>query len=667
MIRRTGVLAIAVLFFSGLSAQASKEIKVSDWGNAKVKPNSSVAPDETIDELAQEFRVSANAADIARMNRKPATDQRGRVLKKNAGDENLLSDELRKFEFGDDKTPGLFSLKSPGDLDRLFARYKVSSQKSLDADQWFLGKDSSNSQYNVDPDVQFVVNRLSPLAAFRGFLWRMAPFTHQSIMTHTMLLNLVRSFGENSMLFFPDTQWQVYMEFLSTPSGEQVRQGTRACTFTSGGKAKQVKIAKAQFCYENEMVDFFRAEVMPVLDQAIRRFGQMPTTHMIKSPGGSLVEENIYFDNRVRFGGKGWSNPGSEAYDPVDRFKEIGTAEKLLAMARFARRNAVIAQLVAYNWNGNIALRRELGKRMGWGSAIDSLDPDPFSLEGLTRQDRVSLAKEFASKGTFRAFPENNGKDSADVWMPIAYYYLSQYANNVQKAWGIIKAEFNNREDDFLLDPDLFYGRQDQIERGIQNLKTMFPFDRDASGNPIPCQAGTVPGAISGENIQINMCGFFHHPPKTVTDLMPTQFAVHEDIEKMRIPAGLTLVTNPGVSTVIVISQKDKDLAQRRLADLAKKRESERQGTWIGNAETAISVLEERRNRKNGEADTGVDAASYEWRNYLWGRAIGWNPGTYGTLFPGVANPSDVMHRQEVLAEVRGGRAVLNSLAIFVK
>ncbi|MBI3542581.1 MAG: hypothetical protein HY075_04825, partial [Deltaproteobacteria bacterium] len=56
-----------------------------------------------------------------------------------------------------------------------------------------------------------------------------------------------------------------------------------------------------------------------------------------------------------------------------------------------------------------------------------------------------------------------------------------------------------------------------------------------------------------------------------------------------------------------------------------------------------------------------------EWRNYLYGRAVGWDPVVYNKIFPGVNSPEAVAQAQRILAETRGGRALLNSLQMFIK
>src|SRR5579885_1772856 len=126
MIRRTLVLAAAIVL-SSLPAQAAKEkIKVSDWGNAKVKPQPPQGTVETIDELSQMFHVSVeDSSEAKELNRELASDQKSRVNKKHTGSDDLLSDELKRLENGGGKTPALFHLETPKDLEAIFAYYKV--------------------------------------------------------------------------------------------------------------------------------------------------------------------------------------------------------------------------------------------------------------------------------------------------------------------------------------------------------------------------------------------------------------------------------------------------------------------------------------------------------------------------------------------------------------
>ncbi|MEQ1878270.1 MAG: hypothetical protein ABL958_16630, partial [Bdellovibrionia bacterium] len=57
---------------------------------------------------------------------------------------------------------------------------------------------------------------------------------------------------------------------------------------------------------------------------------------------------------------------------------------------------------------------------------------------------------------------------------------------------------------------------------------------------------------------------------------------------------------------------------------------------------------------------------SIRFRNYLYGRAIGWNTGPtgFGKLFPGT---TDVARARRIIGETRGARFLANNMMVWVK
>jgi hypothetical protein len=326
-----------------------------------------------------------------------------------------------------------------------------------------------------------------------------------------------------------------------------------------------------------------------------------------------------------------------------------------------------------YNWWGNVAFRKELGSQMGFGLALESTPGfDPFAVEGMTRLSRVAAARRHAANGLFRLLP-----GSGQQWKEPAYRWFANFAKYSELAWGEIEKtwEGNQPDYDFLLDPDLFRGRRDQISIGIKNLRAMFPLPNES--------AQPVQGAISGEKILVDMHALLvTSPPQNLVDLMPTCFARNEDVDglkKVYSSRNQVLITyddidgrhncvssddpgKAGSSVGVVVDLKDESVGQGILRDLHSKR---------GSLKDAVA-----KNLHKAGVRTARDKLNFEFRNYLWGRAVMWNADVYSKFMAHadtggrsveLSDGVDVAKVQRILDEVRGGRAAMNSLAIFVK
>jgi hypothetical protein len=586
MIRKALVVAVGGVLFS-LSAHAA--VVSTKYPKPKLKPAPSL----------EEVRRSLTPTDeIVENTEDPAPDRKPAEAKaKRTGSEAMMSQAMRNFR------TRLLSARDGDTVAALLLEFSncPQNEKGTTAD---ICNDTAFRR--LPADLQYVVARLQPLVPFRGFLWRMAPLAHKAVISQTMMISLVRSFAETLMIYEHDTHWKAYMAFLAMPHQTVLARG-------EGGRKNRA------FETDNDVIEFLRDEVYPVILNSIRRLDRLEEA--VGARRNPLV-----FDNQLRFGQKAFS----QRFEDVDRFALIGKAEIYASMARFYRRLSVIAQLSAYNWAGNQDLRKDLGKKMGWDEIIAAHRTDPLSVEGLTRKERVDKARWYAQNhGTFAL------RDAK--WMKEhAYDNFRQWARYSALAWNEIKDEIDNRpEYDFLLDPELFAGRKKQIQLAMDNLKAIAESTAD--------KPAKLQGAVSGETIWVNFKGLFDNPPANLTDLMPIDYAKHADdlpldeLKELYRRQNRALVVNENKSVIYV-------------TPLGKEREAGKQGS----------------------------PDFYEWRNYLWGRAIKWNKDQYAKIFvpdpsdPGkfrgaVWTPQDVDDRLRVLAETRGGRVVLNTLAVFVK
>ncbi|MBI3542011.1 MAG: hypothetical protein HY075_01870, partial [Deltaproteobacteria bacterium] len=232
-------------------------------------------------------------------------------------------------------------------------------------------------------------------------------------------------------------------------------------------------------------------------------------------------------------------------------------------MARFHRRMSTISQLEAYNINGNIALRKEIGRKVGVDVALSSSfgGSEALSIDGMTRVERVKIAKSHPELFRLRS----NGK----FWMKRAYMHLNKWAEYTSHAWDLVQGERNSHLDS-LLDPDLFTGRNEQTEKALANLKRLVP--------PLGSKEGMarIQGAITGEGAYVNVRDYFLNPPEDLKALMPTKFVAHQDIEALRA--------------------------------------------------VYPSLRPSKKSTVTMKLDVGGSKRDVEWRNYLYGRAVGWDP-----------------------------------------
>ncbi len=568
MIQKIQTIFVGALVL--VSVSASAETQNFRMDNTKVK--SAPIPAPNVNELWKKWpQPPISFVQGSSSSRTLASERANRMT----GSEDLMSKPLKTFR---DK---LLAARDPETLAAILKEY-----------------DEGYDTNNYPNDLKYVIARLAPFRSMRGFIWRMAPLVHQSVITQESLLGMVRSFAEQVMIFEPDTQWEAYIAFLAIPDAHLLE--TRERHDNKCEKAHQ----DSSFCVENDVADFLASEVYQKLNQASTRLLDLvKNTKLTVETDGR--EHPIVFDNKIRYGQDSFSNWD---FASKDRFKIVGAAECYSAVARFQRRMAFIAQVAAYNWNGNIELRHELGTHIGIDATQSGLfgGSNAFSLEGMTREERVTISRKH--QGVFALRSKG--------WMPVAYYNLHNYAYYTAKAWSIIRKESD--ESNYLLDPELFQGRKDQIDKGITNLMAMLP-DPNKKGMDDASRTqgviGEVQGAITGRKLHVNFMAFFNNPPEDLHELMPTVFYHHQDIR------GLAQV-----------------YSEFNAAD--------------GDSQVSMKI--------------GEKPAT--WRNYFYGRAVGWNSsGDFKRLFPDVARATDVAEAQRTLAETRGGRPLLNSLTIFVK
>lgn len=470
-------------------------------------------------------------------------------------------------------------------ISKEYAEFRDKLIKSRTGGQFYDVIKEYDAKYDQIPahanDLKFAVARLAAWLPMRGVVWRMTPLVHKVVVTQQVLLTSLRNIAEQVKINEPDSHVEAQMLYLTMPDPELL------------GK---------QFNVESDFITFLANEVYPSLKKSVARLEAVKMVNV--QEGGK--ETPIVFDGRIRFG----ENAFNSNYDAFERFKIVGEAERFAALARINRRMFAIASMTAYNWNGHMALRREIGKLFGVGameSALFDILPgeDNVYLAGATRDQRVAIMKKYKTLYTLAP----NGKQ----WMKLAYYHLHRSGLFLEQTWSSIKNEDPNYV--MQLDPEIFTARKEQVEIGVANMKKMVGQIGDGvSGRT------TIRGSLSGEELTVDVKGYYDNPPADLKNLLPTSFAKNEDLDGLK-----KLPSFKGMSEV----RSGKDVMQVQFA----------------NGKTA------------------------KFRNYLYGRAKTWNIGqdAYGRLFPGLKDGADVAKAMRILNETRGARVVGTGVSTFVR
>lgn len=437
-----------------------------------------------------------------------------------------------------------------------------------------------DAKYDSLPtDLKYTVARIAPWLPLRGIFWRMTPLVHKNLMSQQMLVVTIKNMAEQMEINVPDSHVQAQMLFLSLPvpdlMGKEINDEAGLVTYLSG-------------------------EVLNSLQKSIKRLESL-TKMMWKDSKGK--EHAIFYDAKLRFGRNAFNQTG---YDDFERFKAIGNGERFAAIARVYRRAYNITFMKSYNWNGYLALREDIGSLFGMGLAratlFDTVSSNNQYLRSVSRQARVNKFKKYPKLLTLNP----DGKQ----WMALSYSNLHKSGLYLEQAWESVQ---KNNSPLAMLDPDVFTGRSEQIELGLSNIKKLVGSSgRGASGETI------ITGAISGDEVVVNLKGFFENPPKDLKKLLPTQFNQNEDLKMV-------------------------------------------------SSEKAYSKVKSVKNDIMEVSFPGKGATRF--RNYLYGRAVAWDASAegYGVLFPKLSNGKEVGEAMRILNEARGTRSVTSGITLFIR
>ncbi|MFA6238188.1 MAG: hypothetical protein WC635_12720 [Bacteriovorax sp.] len=553
ILRKNKLLFLSSLMLFNVSAFAETKLPVY-VGNSKIPPQNITAPKAEELGLFTDKQIEELAANfIAESKRRPA----GSAM---VGTEDMLSKEYVQFR------DELLKVRTGVEFHALIKRY--------------------DDNYDKIPasahDLKYTIARMAGWLPLKGIIWRMTPMVHRIATTQAALLSTLKNFAEQVKINMPDSHSEAHMLYLSMPTPDLV------------GK---------QFFYESDFVSFLATDLYENLKKSASRLQSLAMVNKGgKGPGSPIV-----FDGKIRFG----DNAFSENYDDYERFKIIGEAERFAALARVHRRMYQIAVMAAYNWNGHLALRRDIGKLYGMGIAESALfdklpGEDNVYLRSVSRDSRVATI--FKYRNLYTLTP------SGQSWMNLAYFHLHMSGSYLGKTWDNIKN--NTGSYAAQLDPEMFMARKDQVEVGMMNIKKLVgAYGAGVSGE------SKINGTLSGDELVIDIKSFYENAPKDLKKLLPTSFAKNEDLDKLK-----KMPMYQSLSEV----RRGSDVLELRFPDQKK---------------------------------------PVRFRNYLYGRSKGWStgPDAYGRLFPEVKNSTGIADAMRILNETRGSKLLAGGLTMFVR
>jgi hypothetical protein len=431
-------------------------------------------------------------------------------------------------------------------------------------------------------DLKFTIARMAAWLPMKGIIWRMTPMVHQVATTQEALLATLKNFAEQVKINMPDSHVEAQLLFLSMPTPDLV------------GK---------EFHYESDFVSFLAKDLYAALAKSASRL-QAISMYNISSKG---EQTPLLFDGKIRFG----DNSFSENYDDYERFKVVGEAERFAALARIHRRMYSIATMAAYNWNGHLALKREIGRLYGMGVAESTLfdalpGADDVYLRGVSRDTRAATIKKHTKLYTLTP----NGQS----WMNLAYFHLHMSGTYLGKTWENIKNNTGHYVSQ--IDPEMFMARKEQVEVGMMNIKKLV-----GAYGPGVSGVAKINGTLSGDELVVDIKGYYEKAPADLKKLLPTAFSRNEDLNKLK-----SLPMYKSISEV----KAGSDVLQVRFTEGSK---------------------------------------PVHFRNYLYGRSTAWStaPEAYGRLFPNIKKPQDIADAMRILNETRGSRLLAGGLTMFVR
>ncbi len=334
--------------------------------------------------------------------------------------------------------------------------------------EMFLNK--MDKEYDSYPDdLKFFAAQMIPFRAFKSFSYKMYPLLRKEKITHSMIVSRVLDFASFMRINLPTEQWDAGFRFASEP-------------FT----ADQERFESAE-----ELQKYIGEVVYPEALKAAQRIEKL-----------SFKDQKIAWDHKLFYGTASFS-------DNFKRYRYLGEAERVGALAGLHEGMAWMKRFTAYNVKGSMKLAKHLGTLVGIDSFFSKVD-------GVTAKKVKEVFSKEEHKDLYTLLP--NGK--ADL--KVAFQHLRESARLGIIAWYEVKDRPANELDalnSMIIDPF-----RDRIDRGAETLEKIVE-------GPTKLRSD-----VTGELLLVDLPSFYENPPKDLKDLLPTKFEGGKKTIKKDLP-----------------------------------------------------------------------------------------------------------------------------------
>jgi hypothetical protein len=354
----------------------------------------------------------------------------------------------------------------------------------------------SYANYNsYSEDSKYFLAQMHTAIPLRGIVWRLRPLFENSKgflgnkSTHVATVQAVRGIATTLKMILPTNQTDAMIQFFTEPSDEMAK--------------------KEQFQTVEDFQRYLTEEIAPSLNEAVLRI------HAITK---NAAHKNFVWDNKMIFG-------RGTFQDDLQRFTGHGPAEINFTLATLYRGIHNIFIYCAYNQDATIKVAGEMGTHLGIDSTIFSSKREDL---GITDEERVSLIKKAARNDHFLELRNYQGTDYGSRLMRLAYTALKSSVVYAERSFDYLQGREANKM--MALNPILFQSEvSPNLEKGVKNMRAVVMGEAE------------VRDPVTGETVALNIPLFYHQPPKSLSDFLPTDFEGGETHKTIKNKKGETL------------------------------------------------------------------------------------------------------------------------------
>jgi len=408
-----------------------------------------------------------------------AVGRASRTVAQSANFENMMSPQMKQLR------ADILSIRSSDELD---AKLKTlaAAMDAVDASDIKAGITKKNPYKGDDRDFRYYAAQIIPLQCLKGSVWRFTPLAQKSGVVESKLVTTVYRLSQDMQIMTPQVS--------DMPSAEAREKAE---------KNNEQNISVSVFDY---MTKPYEGAVLFAEGFDLQEALMNSCYTALRKSAGRLerldLTNPIVFDNKIYFGVGTFP-------DDLDRYKQLGEAERHLSLAMKHTGMHFISFFRAYSIKDYFKLQTELGK-LYFKDAFPNLFTGNQEIDGVSLQKRANLIrtyhqtfilyqdgpkylKDYAWPHLVRAVQELNlvwseVKDRPDnkrmVINPSFLNAVSRSTDENLKAWNRIiegPAPLHSRLTDNIVTVDLknFYNSKTPV----QDLKTFLPtaFDNQSS------------------------------------------------------------------------------------------------------------------------------------------------------------------------------------------